>query len=434
VIECDPTTATWLLTTPRTAYALRLGEDVRHVHWGPLVGLGDAAAMPASAAEELPGEGGERFGPPSLSVEFADGTRAVEWSTPSAAAEDGHLAVRLADRHYPLELELHYRVRPDSDVLERWTVLRNTGAEPVAVGRLDAANWALPSRTGWCLSTVAGEWAAEFRLRRSEAAWGETVFTSRRGTSRHQNNPWLSVDAGATEERGEVWSVALAWSGTYRIAVARTLADRLTVAAGAGHDLVLTKLRPGEEWRTPVCCGLYTVDGFGGASRAWHDHIRRHVLPAADEPRPVLYNGWEGTWFDVNEVNQREVAAIAAELGAEPFVMDDGWFGRRLDDRAGLGDWWPNPDRFPDGLGPLVADVRRLGMRFGLWVEPEMVNPDSDLYRAHPTGYCTCRNAAAPRFATSWCSTSPGPTWSSGRTPGWTGSSASTASTSSSGT
>jgi alpha-galactosidase len=108
------------------------------------------------------------------------------------------------------------------------------------------------------------------------------------------------------------------------------------------------------------------------------------VLPAADEPRPVLYNTWEGTWFDVNETNQKELAAIAAGLGVELFVMDDGWFGRRTNDHAGLGDWWPNPDRFPDGLGPLIAEVHRLGMRFGLWVEPEMVNPDSDLYRAHP--------------------------------------------------
>ena len=136
--------------------------------------------------------------------------------------------------------------------------------------------------------------------------------------------------------------------------------------------------------RRPAFAGVYAAGGFGAASRQWHEYARRHVLPAADELRPVLYNSWEGTWFDVNEANQRELAAVAAELGVELFVMDDGWFGRRLSDNAGLGDWWPNPDRFPGGLAPLIAEVHRLGMRFGLWVEPEMVNPDSDLYRAHP--------------------------------------------------
>jgi alpha-galactosidase len=143
-------------------------------------------------------------------------------------------------------------------------------------------------------------------------------------------------------------------------------------------------LRPGERWRTPVFAGLYCAAGFGAASRQWHGYARAHVLPVPGELRPVLYNSWEGTWFDVNEANQRELAAVAAELGVELFVMDDGWFGRRTSDRSGLGDWWPNPDRFPHGLGPLIADVHRLGMGFGIWVEPEMVNPDSDLYRDHP--------------------------------------------------
>jgi alpha-galactosidase len=143
-------------------------------------------------------------------------------------------------------------------------------------------------------------------------------------------------------------------------------------------------LRPGERWRTPVFAGLYSAAGFGATSRQWHGYARAHVLPAPQEPRPVLYNSWEGTWFDVNEANQRELAAVAAELGVELFVLDDGWFGRRTSDRSGLGDWWSNPDRFPDGLGPLIAEVHRLGMGFGIWVEPEMVNPDSDLYRTHP--------------------------------------------------
>ena len=193
------------------------------------------------------------------------------------------------------------------------------------------------------------------------------------------------IDPGdATEEHGEVWSTVLAWGGTWRLTVRRTLADQVVVTGGAGYEGARWHLRPGEEWQTPVLAGLYRRDGFGGTSRAWHHYVRAHVLRHPDEIRPVLYNSWEGTWFDVDATNQAELAAIAARMGVELYVMDDGWFGGRITDHAGLGDWWPNPTKFPDGLTPLIDEVHRLGMRFGLWVEPEEVNPDSDLYRAHP--------------------------------------------------
>jgi alpha-galactosidase len=129
---------------------------------------------------------------------------------------------------------------------------------------------------------------------------------------------------------------------------------------------------------------VYTDGGFGAASRAWHAYILAHVLPHPDELRPVLFNSWEATGFDVDEAGQKALAARAAELGVELYVVDDGWFGSRRSDTAGLGDWTPATKGFPDGLTPLIEEVHRLGMRFGLWVEPEMVNPDSDLYRAHP--------------------------------------------------
>jgi alpha-galactosidase len=393
-VTFDSATGTFLLSTPSTCYALRLVDGgVRHLYWGPLLTLAAAASLPPApvggaddVGDELPSDGGVRSGPAALVVGFADGTEVVEWQVTGHDVDAGHMTVRLADRHYPLAAELHYRVLTDSDVLERWTVLRHTGAgEPVGVDRCDSAAWTLPQRPDYRMSTVAGDWAAEFQLRRTPVPAGEAGITSRRGISRHQQNPWLMVDTGtATEEHGEVWSTALAWSGTWRLSTWRTPADRVVVTAGAGHDAARRALAPGEVLTLPVCAGLYATDGFGGTSRRWHDYARRHVLPAAGEPRPVLYNSWEGTWFDVDEANQRQVAAVAAELGVELFVMDDGWFGRRRSDNAALGDWWPNPDRFPEGLGPLIAEVHRLGMRFGLWVEPEMVNPDSDLYRAHP--------------------------------------------------
>jgi alpha-galactosidase len=390
----------WLLTTPRSAYALCLADDDSpvHVYWGAPLSLAEATALPVSTPhlissfetlpepDELAVEAGPRFGPPSLAVRYADGTGAVEWSYLGYDVEGNHLAVRLADRQYPLTVTLHYRVHEDSDVIERWTTVTNTGAdERITLLRLDSGAWTAPALPDYRVSYVAGGWSNETQLHRGPVPVAETVFTSRRGITSHQANPWLMIDGGtAVEEYGEVWSAALAWSGSWRISLHRDPTNRVTWTGGFGHEGVTWHLEPGESLETPVFAGLYTRDGFGGTSRAWHDHVHRHVLPHPDELRPVLYNSWEATQFDVDEPGQRQLAEIAAELGVELFVMDDGWFGARRTDEAGLGDWQPYPGAFPNGLRPLVDDVHKLGMRFGLWVEPEMVNPDSDLYRAHP--------------------------------------------------
>ena len=390
----------WLLRTPSTSYAVRLDENdnLRHVQWGSPLTPDQAGELAertppagssfdtAGGAEELATDAGARFGPPGLQVRFADGTRGVEWRYAGHDAEGGHLRIHLDDRHYPLRVTLHYRVHEDTDVIERWTTVENRDTrQPITVQRCDSAAWTLPHRGDHRVSHLVGGWNSEFQLRRAEVPTAETVFTSRRGMTSHQANPWLALDDGtATEEYGEVWSTALAWSGSWRITLHRDPAGRTTWTGGHGHEGLTWSLAPGETLETPVFAGLFTTGGFGAASRAWHEYVRRHVLTHPDESRPVLYNSWEATGFEVDEAGQTALAARAARLGVELFVVDDGWFGGRVSDHAGLGDWTPNPDRFPAGLRPLSAEVHRLGMRFGLWVEPEMVNPDSDLYRAHP--------------------------------------------------
>lgn len=398
-VSFDPAGRLWLLNTTTSSYAIRLDDDdtLRHVHWGRPLTLHQATAIPATAGlsssfdgatgEEYPAEGGARFGAPSLQVRYADGSRGVQWRYLDHSIDGGDLTVRLRDRHYPLGVDLHYRVRPASAVLERWTVLRHTADDgpPVRILRADSACWTLPALPDYRLSHVTGAWSSESRLHRTPLPHAETVLTSRRGITSHQANPWLMLDAGdADEEHGEVWSSALAWSGSWRITVQRTPAGAVSFTGGAGHEGLSIALQPGEEWTTPAFAALHTIGGFGAASRAWHRYTADHVLPRPDELRPVLYNSWEATGFGVDQENQIALAAKAASLGVELFVMDDGWFGDRRSDTAGLGDWIPNSDRFPHGLAPLAAEVRRLGMRFGLWVEPEMVNPDSDLYRRHP--------------------------------------------------
>ncbi|MET0134654.1 MAG: alpha-galactosidase [Kibdelosporangium sp.] len=384
----------WLLTTATTSYAIRLdsSDAPRHVHWGPALTLAQALAVARPAVpkiasfdgdtvDELVVEGGTRFDAPSLQVRFPDGTRAFEWRYLDYTVEDGgHLAIRFSDRHYPLEVTLHYWIGAGTDVVERWTTLRHTGdSGAITLLRTDSASWTLPYRPGYHVIHAVGGWANEFQVQETPVPYGETVFTSRRGTSSHQANPWLMVQDG-----DEVWSGALAWSGSWRITLRRTPSGQTSFSGGFGHEGLSWRLNPGEEWETPVFAGLYAADGIEAASRRWHAYVRNHVLPYSDETRPIIYNSWEATEFDVNEENQKSLAARAAALGCELFVMDDGWFGARTTDSAGLGDWSVNLDRFPGGLNPLIEEVHRLGMRFGLWVEPEMVNPDSDLYREHP--------------------------------------------------
>ncbi|MFI5971904.1 alpha-galactosidase [Streptomyces sp. NPDC051452] len=386
---------TWLLSGPTSSYALHLtpADELLHLHWGPRIGLADAQALaespppghrpfesPLDGREEYPVEGGPRFTRPALSVR-TDERRGTEWAFESYDSAGDELRLRFRDDG--VEITLHYRMR--GDVVERWVTVANGTHARVELLRADAATWTLPDREGWRLSQLHGRWAAESRLTTAPLTYGEKVIGSRRGHTGHQHLPWVALDTDATEESGEVYGCALGWSGTWRIAVAQLPDARVQITGGAGHDdSGLLLLRPGEAYTTPVFAGLWSDGGFGGASRAWHAYQRAYVIPDADRDRPVLFNCWEATKFDISEEQQTALAHRAAEIGVELFVVDDGWFGARTSDRAGLGDWTPNPDRFPHGLRPLADRVHGLGMRFGIWVEPEMVNPDSDLYRAHP--------------------------------------------------
>jgi alpha-galactosidase len=395
MLEIGADGRTWLLTGPRSSYALRLTEndELLHLHWGPRIALADAEELaarqqlpywpfeaPVDGHEEYPVEGGPRFTRPALSVR-TDQRRGTEWTFQAYEADGDELRLRFSDDG--LGITLHYRMR--DDVIERWVTLANEGPA-VELLRADSATWTLPPRDeNWRLSQLHGRWAAESRLVRGDLTYGEKVIGSRRGHTGHQHLPWVALDTDATEERGEVYGCALGWSGSWRIAVAQLPDARVQITGGAGYDESgLLRLEPGGSFTTPVFAGLWHDGGFGGASRAWHTYQRAYVIPDADQDRPVLFNSWEATEFDISEEQQGTLARRAAAIGVELFVVDDGWFGARTSDRAGLGDWTPNPDRFPKGLKPLADYVHALGMQFGIWVEPEMVNPDSELYRAHP--------------------------------------------------
>ena len=382
----------WVLEMRSATYAFGLADEgaaLRHLYWGPELARAAVAELAAvgragqsawerriSWGRELSDEyvpwGGLRFDEPSLKAEFADGTRAIEWRF--AGHRVGHeagvsiLEVDLIDAAYGLRVTLFYRIFDGFDVIERWAAIRNAGEVPVMIRQAHSSNWWMPAGRRWRLRYLHGGWAAETQLTESMLGPGKLVLESRRGTTSHQLNPWFTLDpdAASTEASGEVWSGALAWSGSWKIVCETTAAGRVHACGGLNDFDWAHELAPAEELVLPPFAGLYTAGGFGAASREWHAWQRAHVLgrgertgverprfvtaageraaaaadgPGGDEPplRPVLYNSWEATGFAVSEAGQARLAELAARLGVECFVVDDGWFAGRDHDRAEIG-------------------------------------------------------------------------------------------------
>ena len=241
----------------------------------------------------------------------------------------------------------------------------------------------LPARMSEVLS-FGGDWAREFAPQRQVLQSGMLVFESRRGRPGHDRFPGLFVgEPGFGDTHGDVYGLTLGWSGNHRLSVERLREGEVVVQAGELHA---DEDGAAAGYESPWAYATFSPNGLNGVMQAQHAFLRERVVPAraAAKPRPVHYNTWEAIYFDHEEATLRTLADRAAVVGAERFVLDDGWFKGRVNDRAGLGDWTVDTVKFPDGLAPLITHVRGLGMEFGLWVEPEMVNPDSDLARAHP--------------------------------------------------
>lgn len=390
----------WVLTTKRTAYALGLNDAglLTHRYWGvTLQGESDYPPPPSPkfwsafnhaaelTPEEYPTFSDIKFNEPCLKATFADGTRTLDLQVQNVAVEDEQLHVTLQDAVFPFTVTLIYTVYPDEDIIARYVTLHNGGTEPVRLERAFSALWHLPPNGNYRLSHLAGRYNDEMHLYQEACTPGVKVLESRRLNTSHTHHPWFAVDRGnADEKQGEVWFGALAWSSNWKLAAEVTPFNATRMGIGLNDWDWAWELAPGETFTTPLALAGYTESGFGEASRLLHHYTRAHVLPRAAQPRQVLYNSWEATLFNVNETQQMRLAERAAAIGVELFVMDDGWFKGRVDDTAGLGDWTPDPIKFPRGLTPLIQHVQSLGMQFGLWIEPEMVNPNSDLYRAHP--------------------------------------------------
>ena len=401
-VRFDSARKLWFLSTRDTSYVLGINEqnEMQHVYWGKRIAAENdfAPAHLASAygfetregrtAEEYPAWGGMRYGEPCLKVTFPDGNRDLVLKFDSQKIGSDILEITLKDISYGVFVTLRYRVFTAFDVIEKSVRVDNRTKEPIVVESAQSGVWHLPSGQHYRLSYLHGYWAGETRLAQEPIDPGKKILESRRGNTSGQANPWFAIDAGgaADEEHGKVWFGALGWSGNWKLVIEDTPYDQVRVVGGFNDFDFSYPLKPGESLNTPLFYGGYTELGFGDASRLMHSFEREAILPArsAGHLRPILYNSWEATEFNVDEAGHKALADKAARIGIELFVMDDGWFGRRNDDHAGLGDWYVNPQKFPNGLGPLIQYVKSKGMKFGLWVEPEMVNPNSNLYRKHP--------------------------------------------------
>ncbi len=300
--------------------------------------------------------------------------------------DGGTLILHCGDAHLGLEVDLLFSVFEREDVIARSVIIRNAGERPLFLEKalsmsldMDAADLEL--------LTLHGGWGKERQIDVRPIGYGRQSVGSLRGETSHQEHPFLALkDRHADQNAGEVYGFQLVYSGNFLAQVEKSQMDSLRVVLGIHPEGFGWELAPGGEFYTPEALLTYSDQGLGGMSRAFHDVIRDHLIRSAyrDRVRPVLINNWEATYFDFNTDRLLSIAECAAKLGIEMLVMDDGWFGRREDDSTSLGDWTVNEEKLPGGLKHLVERVNALGLKFGIWIEPEMVSPDSDLYRAHP--------------------------------------------------
>jgi alpha-galactosidase len=396
-------TKLFVLDDGKISYVFGVNEQgtLQHVYWGKHVWRDEdftaAHSFPEWASfdlgttttpQEYPGWGAGLYVEPSVKVTFADGDRDLVLHYVDHHIDGNNLTVTLKDIERPLFVHLQYTVYPQSGILRREAAIENRSDKPVIVESAQSGAWYLPRGDGYRLRYLTGRWAGEWQVNEEPVHTGLKILESRRGSTSAQSNPWFALDRDGSNdgEHGAVWFGALGWSGSWRISVEQTPHLQVRVTGGYNPFDFGYFLAPGESLSTPEFYGGFTDRGIGEASRMLHRFERAEILPngSGSRTRPVLYNSWEATEFNVDEPGQNALAEKAASLGVERFVMDDGWFGQRNNDHAGLGDWYINPKKFPNGLGPLIHRVRELGMDFGIWVEPEMVNPDSDLYRKHP--------------------------------------------------
>ena len=296
------------------------------------------------------------------------------------------LELTLEDREAKLAVVLSYSVFADVDAVVRSARILNESEQTVYLTKAMSASFDMDNNE-FDKILLYGSWARERHIDRTPVNYGIQAARSNRGEGGHQEHAFTALlEKNADQNKGEVYGMDLIYSGNFRTLMERNQFDNIRTMTGINPEDFKWELCPGADFQTPEAVLVYSEEGLGGMSRCFHDLYRNHLIRGfyRDKKRPILINNWEGTYFDFNTEKLLAIAKGAAELGIEMLVMDDGWFGNRFDDNRALGDWEVNEEKLEGGLKYLVDEVNKLGMKFGIWFTPEMISPDSDLYRAHP--------------------------------------------------
>ena len=366
---------------------------VRHLYWGSKIENVDDFDMPTLVEvstndpvfeitkEEFPVYGSLRYKEHCLKASFIDGCRELVYSYEGYEVDGNELVIKLKDIHYDFNMNLHYKVYEEYDLIERYVTIKNNSENVIEIEKVHSGQFHIPYED-LTFSNVHGHWGAEQQRFTQKVSYGKIVIENRRGISTHNHNPYFILDKNATETTGEVFFGALKLSGNFSGVIEQTQYGETLVQLGINSHDFLLKLNQGEEFISPAIIAGYSNSGFETMTHNLHNFAKDNVLRSG--LRPVLYNSWEATEFKVSCDEQIKLAKKAKEIGAELFVVDDGWFGERHGIDNGLGDWYVNEEKFPNGLNPLINEVKAMDMMFGIWVEPEMVNPLSNLYKEHP--------------------------------------------------
>lgn len=388
-----------VLETDTTSLRLDVKDGkVESTYFGAkIANLADLADSPRSSWLH-PARWDAMTGPHGLAVTQADGRQVfdavyVSHEITKPAPGQALVVIHLRERDHPVTLDLHILAHQASGVFERWAVVKNTGAKPIVVNKAASAFLGF-NASKYFVTSFAGSWGAEATMREQEVVPGVTLAIRSNSTPKGaaMANPSfvLALDKPADEASGEAVIGTLAWSGNAKITFDRDFeSGRLAVAAGYDEEGAAYTLAPGKELATPRLILAHSQHGVGAASRALHRWARfEGGLRGGDQPRDILLNSWEGAYFKFDEKLLHGMMDGCKAMGVELFVLDDGWFGNgefaRNGDKTGLGDWQTNAKKLPNGLEGLAKAAHERGVKFGLWVEPEMVNPKSELYTKHP--------------------------------------------------
>ena len=416
----DENQKSFYLGAGKASYVLHVDEDGRllNQHWGARVPDGaiqpDLSHYPTLASFdprtnalpwELPTRGSGWYGEPAVAATNAKGNDMVQLTYVSHAIYMGKnrlpglpatfarregdaetLEIELMDRLTGLRVTAVYGVFERTGAITRSLRMKNESGEDIQINGVLSAS-APVHGSGYDVIHLKGAWARERHVMRQTQGEGEYRIFSQRGASGHEANPFLALcEKSATEFSGEVWAVSLVYSGSFEALSYVNNTENSRLSIGLNPDVFTWKLEPGETFVSPEAAMVYSPDGLNGMSHAFHRLYSENLMRSKwfERDRPILINNWEATYFNFNEEKILQIARRAKELGVEMLVLDDGWFGKRNTDNCSLGDWVVNPEKLPGGLNGLSDRLHDLGLKFGLWFEPEMISPDSDLYRAHP--------------------------------------------------